>query len=298
MSSVSSRPRVRSISSAVLEAAAIGCVQAIGSLVTAAIRSLDAASRDAYLRSAQSIPAKSIPAILPISSIRAQMPVVERGICKELAPHKLPSVESAKLTTLLKLQTVPYICDSAVLRAPLEALVTAGTEAEAGKASRRLMQALEAGHHQVLARALVTACRNASVEAGFECVETTPGIDGSIRVIASDKNGRALVTEIHADRDREPSIETEVVGVSDGSCVGILDRFDRALEEQGVRAGASDRKWTGGVCELHAAKEFLKRKVQPRLARPAATTPTTAGKHGEGLSRSRKLNHRIRQHIR
>lgn len=264
MSTVSRRPRVKSISSAVLEAAAMSCVEAIGALVSSSIQALDASTRNAWTKSSQKLPSRSLPTILPVSSIRAQMPMVSEGLRQELQQHSLAPMESAKLTTLMTLRVAPYACEPTILEAPMQALVQAGTEAEVAKASRHLMEVVENGHRQLMTRALETACRNASVQSGFTCVDTTPGIDGSIRVIATDTAGRALVTEIRADQEREPSIETEVVGASDGSCVGIMDRFDRALEQQGVRTGAPDRKWTGGVCELDAAKDLLK-KIRPAV---------------------------------
>lgn len=264
----------------------MSCVEAIGTLVNSAIRALDTNSRNTWSQSTQTLPSRNVPAILPVSSIRTQLPVVSEGIRHELAQHRLTPVESAKLTTLMTLQAAPYVCAATILQAPMHTLVQAVTETEVAKASRRLMEVVQNGHQQVITRALVTACRNASIQSGFTCVETTPGIDGSIRVIASDAAGRALVSEIRANQEREPSIETEVVGVTDGSCVGILDHFDRALEEQGVRAGTPDRKWTGGVCELAAAKQLLK-KIRPGAkAKP------------DDRRRARTLNQRPKLHIR
>jgi hypothetical protein len=52
------------------------------------------------------------------------------------------------------------------------------------------------------------------------------------------------------------------MGVTDGSCNEILDAFDRALEEAGVRAAPPKRKYTGGVCELAAARDYVLRKVR------------------------------------
>lgn len=262
MSTVSRRPRVKSISSAVLEAAAMSCVEAVGSLMSSAIRALDTTSRNAWNQSTQTLPSRSVPAILPVSSIRAQIPAVTEGIRHELGRHELAPVESARLTTLMTLQAAPYVCEPPTLQVPLQALIKAATETEVAKASQRLMEVVQNGHQQVMAHALATACQHASVQCGFARVETQPGIDGSIRVIANDEAGRALITEIRIDQEREPSMETEVVGVTDGSCVGIMDHFDRTLEEQGVRTGTPDRKWTGGVCELSAAKELLK-KIRP-----------------------------------
>lgn len=284
MSSVSRRPRVKSISSAVLEAAAMSCVEAVGSLVSSAIRALDTTSRNAWNQSIQALPSRSVPAILPVSSIRVQIPVVSAGIRHELGRHELAPVESARLTTLMTLQAAPYVCEATILRVPMQALMQAATETEVDKASRRLMEIVQNGHQQVMTRALATACQNASIQSGFTCVETQSGIDGSIRVIANDEAGRALVTEIRVDQEREPSLETEVVGVTDGSCIGILDRFDRALEEQGVRAGTPNRKWTGGVCELSAAKELLKK------IRPGAKPKQDDRRRARRLNQTQKLD--------
>jgi hypothetical protein len=280
MSSVSSRPRVKAINTSVLTVPAISCAEAVLSLLTGAVRLLETASRTAYRETLQTLPVGKLPALLPVTAIRAQMPTVECGLRQEVTRHHLPPVEAAKVTSLLKLQSAPYICDSALLSVPLEALLKANKVTEAEKASRHLMEIAEESHHRTVTSALVVACRNASVQAGFSSVNTTKGLDGSIRMIASDQAGRALVTEIHAEKDHEPSLETEVVGVSDGSCVGILDRFDQALEEQGVRAGTPSRKWTGGICELELAKQFLRRKAQS----------SATGSSGEALRRRRSLN--------
>ena len=82
-----------------------------------------------------------------------------------------------------------------------------------------------------------------------------------MRVIATDPAGRTLVTEIVNSRDGEPGLETEVVGVTDGSCNPILDAFDKALEAEGVHSAPPTRKFTGGVCELAAAREFVRKKI-------------------------------------
>src|SRR5690242_9879218 len=101
MSTVSRRPRVKSISSAALDAAAVACVAAIGAVVSSAVRALDAASQAAWAESNQTLPSRNVPAILPVSSIRAQMPVVCDGVQREVSQHKLPPVESAKLAALM-----------------------------------------------------------------------------------------------------------------------------------------------------------------------------------------------------
>lgn len=259
MSLVSRRPRVKSISSAVLEASAISCVEAIGTMVSNLIGTLDAESRAVWTETSQRLPARRLPVILPLSALQVQMPTVRAGIRQEVASHGLSAVDSARLNVLMTLQVTPFACEPVALRNPMERLAEARTETEVNKASGHLIEAAEQGHRRLMNQALITACKNASVQSGFTSVDTRQGLDGCTRVIASDASGRALVTEIRTDQKQEPFLETEVVGVTDGSCAQIMDQFDRALEEQGVRTTVPLRKPTGGVCELAAAKELLKK---------------------------------------
>jgi hypothetical protein len=180
MSTVSRRPRVKSISSAALDAAAVACVAAVGTVVSSAIRALDAASRTAWAESNQKLPSRNVPAILPVSSIRAQMPVVCEGIQREINEHKLPPVESAKLAALMALQVAPYACEPVMLQAPVEALIQARTEAEVTQASRRLQQAAETGHQQIVVVALTTAAYRRLQSRADEAIELPSAFEKSI----------------------------------------------------------------------------------------------------------------------
>lgn len=262
MSIVSRRPRVKAISSAVLEASATSCVEAFESMVSNLIQTLDTGSRAAWAASNQRLPTRRIPVLLSLPTIRAQMPRVDEGVRREVASHGLTDVESARLRALMTLQTAPYTCEADLLRIPMQTLAEARTEAEVNTASKHLREVAENGHRELMTRALVKACENASIQAGFSSVDTMRGMNGVMRVVASDDSGRGLVTEIRMDPQYEPLLETEVVGVTDGSCARVMDQFDQALQEQGVRTATPARKPTGGVCELTAARELL-RKLQP-----------------------------------
>ena len=139
----------------------------------------------------------------------------------------------------------------------------------ADAAQARLMSELEVEHHRVLQESLVSACRNASSDAGFPVVETRTGPAGVVRVLAHDKAGRGLVTEIKASMHEELGLETEVLGVSDGTCHEILDRFDQALRKQGVHGSAPRRESMGTVCHLAAAREFVNQQVRPSSTKAA-----------------------------
>jgi hypothetical protein len=201
--------------------------------------------------------------------------------------YHLPATEAIQVSTLLTLATTPYWVENTVIRQTLASLQAATSLNAARQAQRNLFQTFEVSHHKVFVQAVKTACANAALKAGFPTLQTMPSIPGTLRLVATDISGRALVTEIHADPGREPSIEAEVVGISDGSCHRILDVFDRALQEQGVRSAPPRRKSTGGVCELAAAKEFVRRKVKrsSTCVKPAFQKAKTAARRSQRLNR-------------
>ncbi len=278
MSTISRRPHVKSITSTLLVTTALRCVEAVTTLVDDAVRALDAANGKEMAQARRSTSQPSASTILPASVIVAQLPAIRHEIAQQLSNHQRTPLQLAKLEGLLTLQSAPFVCDPALLQAPIQAVASATTETAVLEATHRLLTTAATAHCQVMADALVLACRHASIDAGFPSVETSLSVDGRIRVIASDDAGRALVTEIHNPPNHQLSLETEVVGVTDGSCVAILDKFDRALMDQGVSSTASERKWTGGVCELGAAKDLLQ-KVQ-----------ASAKRKKDALQRARKLN--------
>jgi len=121
--------------------------------------------------------------------------------------------------------------------------------------------------------ALVVACTRASALAGFRAATVVRVSGVQTRIVATSPAGHALVTEIRVSLSGEASLATEVVGLRDGSCQGILDQFDSALEAEGVRGSAPTRRFTGGVCELAAARAFSRRLAPSRLEKPLAAGP-------------------------
>jgi hypothetical protein len=123
--------------------------------------------------------------------------------------------------------------------------------------------------------AIAAACTAACAAVGFPAIEVQRVSNEEIRLVATDPAGHALVSEVTLNADGYPSLATEVVGVRDGSCNGILDRFDIAVAEAGIRSSPPARKFTGGACELAGARDAVRRfrtKLQPKpleSARPA-----------------------------
>jgi hypothetical protein len=79
----------------------------------------------------------------------------------------------------------------------------------------------------------------------------------------------------------------------------LLNEFDKALEEEGVRSIPPERRHTGGVCQLAATCEFLRRKVLPSVKAPRQGGPSllsdraqNAGRRAQRLSQRQTLKQR------
>jgi hypothetical protein len=101
---------------------------------------------------------------------------------------------------------------------------------------------------QSLTDAVIRTCRSLD----FHAIETTAG-----QLTAQDRGGRALAIQINDDG----TINAEVLGVADGSCRKLIDRFLQTLEAEGVRiAKVNDRRWTGGAPQTAVGRAWVSTK--------------------------------------
>jgi hypothetical protein len=232
---------------------------------------------------------------VPVNALREEQSVYKTQTSALVAHEGLTPVEQAQISVLASIAASPYMAlEDSVLRQSLGVLQNARTLVEVKHAEQALHKALDEGHQHIFVHALTTACASAAIKIGFSAIEASAGPLGKIIVTAMDTTGRALVTEIHADEHAEPTVETEVVGVADGSCNRILDAFDKALEEVGVRSAPPSRKYTGGVCDLAATRKFVASRLRPRqtssVIQPAAGQ--SAGRRSQRLNTSRTQKQR------
>lgn len=200
------------------------------------------------------------------------------------------NLEALKTRTFRQLATQPFlVANPAELKTSVVALDRAKTLGELKAAHKSVMATLESGHQQVFTTALVQASQRAALKIGFTKIEVLPSpLQSTVRFAATDSKGKTLVTEISGTKDGNMRVETEVVGVSDGSCNTILNHFDAALESEGVKSKTPQRKFTGGVCELAAVREFLNRKIVSTTQNHIKSKPLAS--NDDGIKRTRLLN--------
>lgn len=270
MSVVSSRPRVRGAS--LTTAGASVALTAGATLAGLLLRSVGAAARVAYREGGKAREAlRNDAAVESVAAIDARQR--RDAAARSGALQGLPPGEALKVETALLLSDYGA-ADPDALRPRMSELASSRSLAEAREARRGLLEAARTQHQALLIAQVTEACIRASRTAGFGTVEARRR-GGQVRVIATNRSGQALVTEIDGTEGGDLSLATEAVGVRDGSCHGLLDRFDAALEAEGVIAGRPRRSPTGGVCQLETAREALRqlyrasrKPLEPTRLRP------------------------------
>lgn len=279
MSSVSSRSKANSVKSVGAPAGAV----IAGVCLVGLAKLLSVAAKTAFDQVNKPIPENKKLDLKSVSQIRTET--------KQIKPAVVPgkSIETIKGQVLSQIASQPFMTtDTIRLENKVSALAQAKTLAELESAKIDLISALEVGHQQIFTDTLIGACQKAAFKVGFAKIEPLPSpLSSVVRFSATDALGRTLVTEVSAPKDRDVRVETEVVGVSDGSCITILDDFDNALEAEGVRSQPPKRKYTGGICETAAVRDFLEKKIKPTTAKTDVTENFAST---DDVKRTRRLN--------
>lgn len=220
----------------------------------------------------------------PLGQVRRDLEANSKRIDQQLSSHRFSSdVEAFKAKTLASIAAVPFMIDAS---AGIKEKLTEFQKAKTLSAARnvRLIETLEKSHQQLFTASLASACRQAAIEGGFTHVTTSTGRNGALRIIATDKSNRSLISEI--TNSDEPSLSTEVFGVADGSCDKIMKEFEVSLKRQGVHGNAR-RRFTGGINQLQATRDFVEGELMDEKTEGASTGCKT---YQEQTRRSQRLN--------
>ena len=280
MSATNTRSKANEIESIAIPAGAI----VVGACLVGLAKGLSFIAKTAIQATKESAALTNPQAIKSVSQLRVESkpPLINMSDKSD--------IKSLKSQAFKQIVSQPFlVADASELKERIATLDNAKSIKELKTAHQNLVQTLENGHQKIFSNALLEAGKRAALKIGFEKIESLPSLKQSvIRFAATDQMGRTIVTEINAPKDRDVRIETEVVGVSDGSCNSILDSFDKALETEGVRSQPATRKFTGGVCELSAVRDFLRRKPMPKTAKPVKAkefAPANDSKRRKRLNR-------------
>ncbi|MDF0555618.1 hypothetical protein [Kamptonema sp. UHCC 0994] len=265
MSAITRRPTINQVASVDLGKSMKLCgqvlqtsVQLMGKAAQLVYQSAIKATNQPEANLSQSISAQSV------FQVQQNQPKIEQMVQTLAEQHGLSQLEILQVSTLVTASQL-QVNSPQLLEQTLQPLMSASSLGIAQQASHNSLQQLSLAHQNVFVEHLTRACTQAAFKVGFKQLEQPPALVGNtIRLVASDDTGKSLVTEIQVDPNQPVSLATELLGTSDRSCQEILDAYDRALEEAGVRSGRPERKITGGIYELDAAREFVRRTVKPK----------------------------------
>ena len=278
MSEVTTRNKANTIESLAIPVGAI----VVGACLVGLAKGLSFLARAAIAECEKTL--NPSPTLRSVATLRSEIAPLEMTLSKgqELASLKKQAFKQLASQPLLT-------ANRRELEQSVMKLDRAKTLTEFISTHTDMLANLEDGHQKIFSTALLEAGKRAALKIGFGKIETLRSpVSTTIRFAATDALGRSLVTEISAPKDRDVRIETEVVGVIDGSCHSILDDFDKALEVEGVRSQPAKRKVTGGVCETAAVRAFVGKEIAPTAAANVTNKPASLSL--DAVKRVRRLN--------
>ena len=282
MSATSSRPIITTL----LGAAIFASARTVGTVLNAAGEAARGISHETARLAQRALDERSfeIPS-LPIA--RDQADTLEEHIFRQITAASPTNVLSArKEAAIAAIVQSPFVAaDPTTLMSAVARLESASTLAAVERARKDLRKTVERGHAETWMAGLRDACTRAFEKTDFRPLDVVSRSPFDIVVSAVNRDGKVMVSELSMDRQGAPRLQTEVVNGCGPECEGLLESFDKALEEE-IRGSAPVRRKTGGMCQLDAAKAFVARKVRrPGVQKEEGTTQrrrdTTTATHAK-----------------
>lgn len=186
-------------------------------------------------------------------------------------------IVARKATLLNTLNKMDFkIKQSDAIGSNLKAVFQANDMKTLNEEIKTVMNKLEAVHTEVFAQNIANSCAIASQNIGFREVEIKI-VQGKLEVIASNNQGQHILSEINIDpQTNQVNANTETIGITDGSCLSIINQFNEELKKMNIKIGNEKNTFTGGVCQMSYAKMIDNQDKE--------------SKRQKELERTRKLN--------
>lgn len=219
------------------------------------------------------------------ASLRSDFATRFRSTVQNLQASNLEPADVKKAALLSTVSQMDFkVTDKATFNRNLKAVIDTTDEKVLSKSMERVMQGLEADHTKAFEANLARACAVASAKVGFERVTVKP-VNGKLQVIATNIEGRHLLSEISVDKQTQRvDCSTEPIGITDGSCTKIMEQFNDELRKMRIKVGEESTQVTGGACQLPYA-QMLDRLEKEDQRRQKARERTRK------LNRSQKIRH-------
>ncbi len=166
-------------------------------------------------------------------------------------------VASLKAAAIMTLQQENLLIENkALVTKSIGELLNAKTIHQAKEKLSSTFDEIKTQHLRIFTNTLSSTIQKASSNIGFTMVKTNTVNPELIRVVATNAQGHNLISEIHVDQKKNVDIVSELVDITDGSCVKIMDDFNKEMETFGIVSERKERKPTGGIAQMPFAKKL------------------------------------------
>ena len=193
--------------------------------------------------------------------------VLQKRLNQNIAILNLDNTEQTDEATKIKAAAIAMleqenlrIENKELVEQVIQELLTANTLEQTTEKLSSAFAEIKREHAKVFTDTLSSAIMAASSTIGFDQIRLETVTPSLIRIVATNRKGINLISEIHTDASKEIDILSELEGVTDGSCEIIMDEFNAELEKRGIVAVRKERKSTGGIARLPYAKKLQKNR--------------------------------------
>lgn len=162
---------------------------------------------------------------------------VTQNKAKVTTPIQQLEAEKAALLQVVQQMPIQLVSNKKLL-STTQAVINAKTAQQLSTAKTNFVETIQANTLNVQHTTLKHVITEVGKEMDFP-MKAQKMESGTIRLVGKDKtSNQAIVSEIHTSSKGEISIKNEILnGGCDDKCVNLLHRFNKKIEQKGVRLG-------------------------------------------------------------
>lgn len=204
----------------------------------------------------------------------SELHIIQSNFEKNMASLKgidsVSRLQASAISTIAGAQQQLAVSQPEIITAKFQGLTSATTVEGAKEAAKAVFAEIHRQHTGEFVRGLTEAITGSAVAIGFSNakIQSAPNM---MRIVANNPVNQYLICEIEVGKTVD--VQSELVGITDGSCSKLMQQFEAELSKRGVTASEKEQKPTHGVPQMPYAQRLIKAKKTP--SRPQRTYDST-----------------------
>jgi hypothetical protein len=201
------------------------------------------------------------------------------------------SLISQKAAVVRTLQSLDYKMENPeMVVSELKTVMKSSTIKELKSEINSLMENIQVQHTNYLIKNAISHIKQATINVGF-AEDLRINEDGDKTVVVASKNGKALLTEINFDPEKNKiDISSEAINFEGDGCSQVMEAFEKELVDRGLKFSSSNKKSTGGKPWLPSAKT-----IQKEIKAKRAIQQRSTDRQRQDLKRKSQTQQKLRQ---